>query len=784
MEIRTTTQLANFLQFCIDKKSHTKGKLLHAHILRTGLFADTFLSNRLIELYHKCGNLIAAHRVFDKMPHKNLFSWHAMLSAFCKTGDIEEAHNLFVKMPERNSVSWNTLISALVHNGSDQKALNLYHDMNQSGFLPTNFTLASVLSACGALKHLNSGCSSHAFATKIGLDKNLYVGNALLAMYAKCGHTYNAVKAFEDLPEVNEVSFTTMMGALGETDHIEDAFHMFQKMHKIGIKIDAISMSSILGVCARSLIDGLGQQFHGLIIRLGLEKDLHLSNSLLDMYAKYGDMDSAEMVFNNLSEVSVVSWNVMIGGYGQTFKIKKSIECMERMKRFGLEPDEVTYINMLTACLKSGNVETAHEIFDKMTSPSLSSWNALLSGYSQIGKHKETVKLFRNMQFCNVKGDRTTFAVVFSSCASLGLLKGGKQVHASSVKFHVDDDIYVASGLIGMYSKCEKINLAKCIFDRMNGQDQDIVCWNSMMVGLSLNNLDNEALMLFKKLLETEMIPTQFSYATVLSSCTKLSSLSHGRQIHAHVIKHEIVTDVVVGSALIDMYSKCGDVNDARLVFDTMPKKNTITWNEMIHGYAQNGQGEKGVSLFKEMINNSCENLKPDAITFIAVLTACSHSGLIDYGIKIFNSMFQEHGIEPLSDHYTCVIDSLGRDGRFDEVEGILDNMSCVSDPILWEVLLSSCRVHDNVKLAKRAAEELIRINPCNATPYVLLANMYSSLGRWDDVRKIRELMVENKAVKNPGYSWVENKDGVREFNVDDKFRVVDKFDERYCLSG
>ncbi|KAI3709126.1 hypothetical protein L2E82_38885 [Cichorium intybus] len=168
----------------------------------------------------------------------------------------------------------------------------------------------------------------------------------------------------------------------------------------------------------------------------------------------------------------------------------------------------------------------------------------------------------------------------------------------------------------------------------------------------------------------------------------------------------------------------------------------------------------------------------------MAVLTACSHSGLIDYGIKIFNSMFRKHGIKPLLDHYICVIHSLGRDGRFDEVEGILDNMSCVNDPILWEVLVSSCRVDDNVKLAKRAAEELFRLNPCNSTPYVLLANMYSSLGRWDDVRKIRELMVENKAVKNPGYSWVENKDGVREFNVDDKFRVVDKFDERYCLSG
>ncbi|KAD4179924.1 hypothetical protein E3N88_28515 [Mikania micrantha] len=727
MEIRTnTSQLANFLQVCIDKKSHINGKLLHAHILRTGLFADIFLSNRLIELYNKCGRLRTARRVFDKMPHRNLFSWNAMLSAHCKTGDIEEAHKLFVKMPERNDVSWNTLISALVRGGLEQKALNIYYDMNQEGFLPTNFTLASVFSACGALFDLQYGRVSHGFANKIGLDKNIYVGNALLGMYAKCGHVEDAIKAFEDLPEVNEVSFTAIMGVLGDIDRVEEAFDMFRSMCRIGIQIDAISLSSILGVCARNGFNDLGssvngQQLHGLTIRLGLEKDLHLSNSLLDMYAKCGDMNSAEMIFDNLLEVSVVSWNVMIGGYGQRYQIKKAIEFMQKMQRFGFEPDEVTYINMLTACLKSGDTETAHEVFNKMASPSLSSWNALLSGYSQIGKHKEALWLFINMQFCNVKGDKTTFAIICSSCASLGLLKGGRQVHAASLKNLFDDDIYVASGLIGMYSKCSKIEVAKCIFDRIKDQD-DIVCWNSMIAGLSINNLDLESFVLFKNMLENNMLPTQFSYATVLSSCAKLSSISQGRQMHAQALKDEIINDVVVGSALIDMYSKCGYVDEARLFFEKMPVRNTITWNEMIHGYAQNGHGSEGVALFEEMINQSGE--KPDAVTFIAVLTACSHSGLVDYGIMIFNSMQIKHGVEPISDHYACLIDSLGRAGRFSEIEDILDTMPYLNDPILWEVLLSSCRVHLNASLAKRAADELFRMNPSNSAPYVLLANM------------------------------------------------------------
>ncbi|GJQ97105.1 pentatricopeptide repeat-containing protein [Tanacetum coccineum] len=717
------------------------------------------------------------------MPHKNIFSYHAILSAYCKRGNVDDAERLFNAMPERNAVSWNTMISAFVKNGLERKGLRLFYEMNREGCLGSSFTLASVFSACGAVNEVKCGWVCHGLGIKAGLDRNVYVGNGLLGMYAKCGCVKDAVKAFEDLEEVNEVSYTALMGVLGGSEHVDEVFRMFGLMRRSGVKIDAVSLSSILGVCARNSVNG--EQLHGLTIRLGLDNDLHLSNSLLDMYAKDGDMESAEMIFNSLPEISVVSWNVMIGGYGQKLQIKKAIECMKKMQSLRFEPDEVTYINMLTACLKSGDIETAREIFDKMAYPSLNSWNALLSGYSQTGKHKEAVRIFRDMQFYDVRGDRTTFAVVSSSCASMGLLEGGRQVHAVSVKNYFYDDIYVASGLIGMYAKCNKIELAICVFDRIKEQD-DIVCWNTMISGLSMNNLDNEAFMLFKRLLESNMLPTQFTYATVCSCCAKLSSISQGRQIHARALKEEIVNDVVVGSALIDMYSKCGEVDEARSFFDTMPVKNTITWNEMIHGYAQNGRGEEGVSLYEEMINQS--GVKPDAITFIAVLTACSHSGLIDHGIIIFNSMLEEHGVERISDHYTCIIDALGRAGRFQEIEVILEKMPFVNDPILWEVLLSSCRLHSNVSLARRAAEELFRINPRNSAPYVLLANMYSSLGRWDDVRYIRELMIEKQAVKDPGYSWFEHNDGIQEFNIDENIRILDKYkapiDERHCLSG
>lgn len=778
-----TTHLANLLQTCIDKKAHLAGKLIHAHILRSRLSADTFLSNRLIEFYAKCNAIHASFRLFDQMHRRDIYTWNAILGAYCKASKLDDAYAVFAEMPERNIVSWNTLISALARNGFEQRALGVYYRMSREGFVPTHFTLASVLSACGALVDVECGRRCHGVAIKIGLDNNVYVGNALLGMYAKCRCVGDAIQAFGDVLEPNEVSFTAMMGALAESDQVEEAFRLFRLMLRNRIHVDSVSLSSVLGVCTRGgcwefglhRSNGVlssnvhGQQVHCLTIKLGFETDLHLNNSLLDMYAKNGDMYSAEMIFVNMPKVSNVSWNVMIAGYGQTYQSSKAIECLQRMQDHSFEPDDVTYINMLAACIRSGDIEAGRLMFDGMSSPSLSSWNTILSGYSQNENHKEVVKLFREMQFRSIQPDRTTLAIILSSLAGMMLLEGGRQVHAVSQKALFHADTYLASGLIGIYSKCAKIQMARRIFDR--DAELDTVCWNSMMAGLSLNSLDKEAFTHFKQMRDKGMFLTEFSYATVLSCCAKLSSLSQGRQVHSQIAREGYMNDSFVGSALIDMYSKCGDVNAARYFFDKMLGKNTVTWNEMVHGYAQNGCGDAAVLLYKDMIGSG---EKPDGITFVAVLTACSHSGLVDTGIQIFNSMQQEHGVEPLVDHYTCIIDCLGRAGRLQEAEVLIDKMPCKDDPIIWEVLLSSCRVHADVNLARRAAEELFRLDPQNSAPYVLLANIYSSLQRWDDAKAVRELMTDNQVVKDPGYSWVEHKNGVQAFVVDYNGRVVD----------
>ncbi|GMH07406.1 hypothetical protein Nepgr_009246 [Nepenthes gracilis] len=767
--------IANFLENCIAQKSHKSGKLLHARILRTGLSSDTFLCNRLIDFYSKCSKIRSARHVFDKVPERDIFSWNAILSALCTANNLIDAHMLFDEMPERNVVSWNNMISAFVKCGDAMKALDFYTIMISEGLMPTHFTLASVLCACGILLDVDFGRKCHGLALKIGIDKNMYVGNALLSMYAKCRYIADAVKAFADLQEPNEVSFTALIGGLGDTENVGEALEMFKLMHRTRICIDAISLSCILGICATGKSGGSGlshqndsllakvngQLIHCLSIKLGIDNDFHLMNSLLDMYAKNADMGSAERIFYILSIPSTVSWNIMIAGYGQNYQIGEAIEFMQRMECSGVAPDEVTFINMLSACVKTGSIEVGHQVFDKMPCPSLSSWNAILSGYSQIESHKETITLFREMQCRNVNPDRTTLAIILGSCAGMELLGCGKQVHAVSLKFSFHNDMYVGSGLITMYSKGGKMDKAMLVFNRL--PELDIACWNSIMTGFSVNSLCKEAFVYFNLMRGRDVSPNQFSYGTLLSCCAEQSFSSQGGQYHCQIVKDGYINDVFVGSALIDMYCKCGDVEGARHLFDSFPSKNTVVWNEMMHGYAQNGCGEEAVHLYHYMIMSGG---KPDGITFVAVLNACSHSGLVDEGMKIFESISSEHKMDPLLEHYTCIIDALGRASRLQEAEMLLNKMPCKDDPIIWEVLLSSCRVHTDVHVARKAAKKLLYLNPQNHTPYVLLANIYSSLGRWDEARALRELMSEKRVGKDPGFSWIEHKNGKDDSHV------------------
>lgn len=769
-------QLAAVLQACIKrsggrKPSRSNAKAAHARVLAAGLAADTFLLNRLVELYSLSGLPCHALRAFRALPHPNVYSYNAAISAACRAGDLAAARDLLGRMPDRNAVSWNTVIAVVARSGSPGEALEMYQGMLQEGLAPTNFTLASVLSACGAVAALDDGRRCHGLAVKVGLDGHQFVENGLLGMYTKCGSVADAVRLFDGMTSPNEVSFTAMMGGLAQGGAVDDALRLFARMSRTGIRVDPVAVSSVLGACAQACAGDynvaraiqLAQSIHALVVRKGFGSDQHVGNSLVDLYAKGMKMDEAIKVFESLSSVSIVSWNILITGYGQLGCYERAMEVLEFMQESGFEPNEVTYSNMLASCIKARDVPSARAMFDKIPKPSVTTWNTLLSGYGQEELHQETIDLFRRMQHQNMQPDRTTLAVILSSCSRLGILELGKQVHSASVRLLLHNDMFVASGLIDIYSKCGQVGIALIIFNMMT--ERDVVCWNSMISGLAIHSLSEEAFDFLKQMRENGMFPTESSYASMINLCARLSSIPQGRQMHAQVLKDGYDQNVYVGCSLIDMYAKCGNMDGARLFFNCMIVKNLVAWNEMIHGYAQNGFGEKAVELFEYMLTTK---QKPDSVTFIAVLTGCSHSGLVDEAVTFFNSMESNYGITPLVEHYTCLIDALARAARFAEVEAVIGKMPYKDDPILWEVLLAACVVHHNAELGEFSAKHLFRLDPKNPSPYVLLSNIYATLGRHGDASAVRALMSSRGVVKGRGYSWVNHKDGSRAFMVAD----------------
>uniref|UniRef100_A0A2P2IML0 Uncharacterized protein n=1 Tax=Rhizophora mucronata TaxID=61149 RepID=A0A2P2IML0_RHIMU len=352
-----------------------------------------------------------------------------------------------------------------------------------------------------------------------------------------------------------------------------------------------------------------------------------------------------------------------------------------------------------------------------------------------------------------------------------------------------------------MYAKCSKISEARCVFDRMpkrnvvsetsmvsgyakaasvktarlmfsKMRDRNVVSWNALIAGYTQNGENEEAIGLFSKLKGESICPTHYTFGNLLNACSNLSDLQLGMQAHSHVLKHGFQFQsgdepvIFVGNSLIDMYMKCGSVEDGCRVFEKMEERDYVSWNAMIVGHAQNGCGVEALRLFRKML---VFGEKPDHVTMIGVLCACSHAGLVEEGRYYFLSMTEEYGLVPVKDHYTCMVDLLGRAGCLDEARNLIEAMPMQPDAVVWGSLLSACKVHHNITLGRYVAEKLLEINPTNSGPYVLLSNMYAELGRWGDVVRVRKLMRHRGVVKQPGCSWIEIQGSVHVFMAKDK---------------
>ncbi|XP_052188653.1 pentatricopeptide repeat-containing protein At2g13600-like isoform X2 [Diospyros lotus] len=519
--------------------------------------------------------------------------------------------------------------------------------------------------------------------------------------------------------------------------------------------------------CIRTRNLRLGKILHSYLIKTALALDVFLANRLVDMYSKCESLGCAQKAFDDLPTKNTHSWNTIISAYSQM-----------------------------------GRFDRAHHLFDEMPEPNLVSYNSLISSLSHHGFYKESIAVFRRLQneYNGVVMDEFTVVSAVGSCACLGALQLLRQVHGVALVIGVRFNVAVYNALIDAYGKCGIPDNSFFIFSQMVERDvvswtcmlvayarasrladacrvfdqmpvKSTVTWTALIAGFAQNGHPDEALDLFSQMQEESIQPNAFTYVSVLSACADVAFLDRGKQLHGFIIRSNSGGDkfnLYLFNALIDMYCKCGDMKSAWTLFKGMPRKDIVSWNSLITGFAQNKNGRESLVLFKKMVE---AGIKPNHVTFLGVLSACSHAGLVDEGLQVLESMERYYTISPRSDHYTMLIDLLGRKNRLEEATELIERAPKGLNQVgMWGALLSACQIHGNLDLACRAGATLLELEPKNAGRHVMLSNIYVAAGKWDDARKVRVLMETKGLTKEAGNSWIEVRSTRHHFVTKDRF--------------
>lgn len=516
-------------------------------------------------------------------------------------------------------------------------------------------------------------------------------------------------------------------------------------------------------------------------------RDIFTYNAMLKSYSKMGSVEDLHGFFKSMPCKDSISYNMVIAGLATRGRATDALEVFVKMQKEGFEVTGYTYVSVLNACArifdldrgkqvhgkivacglvcndficnaltdlyaKCGETDAARWLFDRMCNRNVVSWNLMISGYMKNGLPEKCIKLFCEMKLSGIKADVVTISSVLNAFFQTGRVQEAQNLFA---------DI----------------------------ENKDTISWTTMIVGHVQNGKEEDALVLFNEMLKENIRPDKFTISSLVSSCARLASLFYGQTIHGKSVHMGVDDDTLVSSALVDMYSKCGEPNSALKIFNTIRVKTSVSWNSMILGYAQNGMDLEALGLYEEMLNN---NIKPDSITFVGVLSACIHEGLTERGEQYFHSMKEKYGILPTLDHYACLINLLGRSNRIEKAVEMINSMPYEPNSLVWSTLLSVCKLNGNIEHGEMAAKRLIDVEPFNAEPYITLSNMYAAKGRWKDVATMRFLMNRNKVKKFAAFSWVEIDGKVHKFVSEDRnhpeseaiYRGLNKLVRKLLKSG
>ncbi|KAM3391201.1 hypothetical protein ACQJBY_012709 [Aegilops geniculata] len=633
-----------------------------------------------------------------------------------------------------------------------------------------------------------------------------FLVNQLLALYARLSALPDAVALLRSAPRSNVVSFNTVLSALsrGAPRHAPHAFRLFGQLCASGLRPTAPSLCAVLRA-AGALRDGrAGALAHAQAAALGFLASDIVPTALLQMYSECGAPRDANRVFDEMATRDVVAWNCAMHCSVRYGYLGRALGQFCSMVRAGLAPTESTLSSVLSGCARAGDgrggrvlhgwvvkseeldpdtplqnallgmysscgdLDTALHVFDRIETPDLVSWNTLIAGFSGAGDGWSAMDAFvrlKDVRFGEpVVPDEYTFAAVVSAAAALPAMRSGMPLHAEVVKAGLETSVFVGNTLINMYFTNGEPGSARILFDSL--PEKDVIMWTEMVAGHSSSGEAELALKYFISMLQEGYKADSFSLSSALNSTAEFAGLKQGEMLHAQVVKSGYEGNICASGSLLDMYAKNGALQGAHLVFYAIQKRDLKCWNSMIGGYGNYGNSEMAFKLFGEMIR---DELQPDHVTYISLLSACSHCGLVEKG-KFYWFCMMTDGIMPGFKHYTSMVGLLGRAGLLEEAADLLQKSPFAKKcPELWRILLSSCVALNDLSVGVHAAEQALAQDPDDMSTHVLLSNLYAAAGKWDVVaeirKKIRGMMVE----KEPGLSWIEIKNTIHVFSADDE---------------
>ncbi|KAL9233945.1 hypothetical protein vseg_008877 [Gypsophila vaccaria] len=643
--------------------------------------------------------------------------------------------------------------------------------------------------------------SNHCSLIKSGILANVQIANKIIMRYAKCGRLGFARQVFDEMPHRDTVSWNTMITGYVNCGGYDTAWGLFNWMRRCDFAVDVYSFGSLLKSVACTGEIRKGEQLHCMIYKTGFWLDVVTGSSLLDMYAKCGRVEDAYMVFEMMPERNTVSWNAMIAGFVVKNDFDTAFRLVNEMIKAGASLQDgtvapfLTMLNdpkylslttqlhgiiikhglafnnivcnaLLTSYAECRSLEDAEKLFNGTAEAHDSvTWNSMLGAYLLHHNERRVLELFRDMENAGFEPDIFTYTSVISACFEVPYQVHGKCYHCLLIKRGLEGSTAIANALIAMYVKCGVKFMVDVLRLFHSIDPKDSVSWNSVLTGFSQLGMSENAVKFFREMRSHDVGIDHYSFTATLRSCADLAAVELGRQVHALTFMSGLHSNEHVAGSLVFMYSKCGFLEDARTSFEDTPKDSPITWNFIIFGYAQHGQGQIALELFHKMTESK---VKLDHVTFVAALTACSHMGWVDQGRQIMKIMESEHGVPLRMEHYACAIDMYGRAGLLNEVKTLLESMPFEPDVMVLKTLLGACRSCGDVELANQVAKRLVEIAPEEHCSYVIMSDMYGRLKRWEERANLTRLMRIKGVKKVPGWSCIEIDHEAHSFNAVD----------------